>query len=248
MLKPIETIYNDYKFRSRLEARWAVFFDSLDIEYRYEPEGFDLDGTWYLPDFWLPEQEYWIEIKAEKPSHEEKEKASKLAYYSKKPVFIIYGDPWATDLITWLKRRIKNWKTYRVIGFFGINLSHRLGEFFDHFSFERQFEELIKFLHEQQKDLNINFSKPIPSSPLNENKIAILIELDKEYYMFKYGKEHPKWKYWISEDNLIWVDDPDKGLVFNAGHSYPWGETETEKLLNAYKSARQAQFEHGKAG
>ena len=31
-VKPIETTYNGYKFRSRLEARWAVFFDSAEIE------------------------------------------------------------------------------------------------------------------------------------------------------------------------------------------------------------------------
>lgn len=51
-LKPIETIYNGYKFRSRLEARWAVFFDTLGVEYEYEPEGFELpSGKRYLPDF-----------------------------------------------------------------------------------------------------------------------------------------------------------------------------------------------------
>ena len=51
-LKPIETPYNGYRFRSRLEARWAVFFDTLGIEYEYEPEGFELgDGVRYLPDF-----------------------------------------------------------------------------------------------------------------------------------------------------------------------------------------------------
>ena len=51
-IKPIETIYNGYKFRSRLEARWAVFFDALGVEYEYEPEGFDLpSGRRYLPDF-----------------------------------------------------------------------------------------------------------------------------------------------------------------------------------------------------
>ena len=43
MLKAIETFYNGYRFRSRLEARWAVFFDSAGIEYVYEPEGFKLD-------------------------------------------------------------------------------------------------------------------------------------------------------------------------------------------------------------
>lgn len=51
-IKPIETVYNGYRFRSRLEARWAVFFDSLNVDYEYEPEGFDLgDGQRYLPDF-----------------------------------------------------------------------------------------------------------------------------------------------------------------------------------------------------
>ena len=42
MNKAIETIYNGFRFRSRLEARWAVFFDNLSVKYRYEPEGFDL--------------------------------------------------------------------------------------------------------------------------------------------------------------------------------------------------------------
>lgn len=62
-IKPIETIYSSYKFRSRLEARWAVFFDALDVRYEYEAEGFDLGAVWYLPDFWLPERECFVEIK-----------------------------------------------------------------------------------------------------------------------------------------------------------------------------------------
>ena len=52
MLNAIETRYDGYKFRSRLEARWAVFFHTLGIEYEYEPEGFELpNGQRYLPDF-----------------------------------------------------------------------------------------------------------------------------------------------------------------------------------------------------
>ena len=52
MIKAIETIYKGYKFRSRLEARWAVFFDSAGIEWEYEKEGYDLgECGWYLPDF-----------------------------------------------------------------------------------------------------------------------------------------------------------------------------------------------------
>lgn len=53
-LKAIQTEYNGYLFRSRLEARWAVFFDACGIEYEYEPEGYDLgNGLMYLPDFLL---------------------------------------------------------------------------------------------------------------------------------------------------------------------------------------------------
>ena len=54
-----------------MEARWAVFFDTAGIPYRYEHEGYDVEGTWYLPDFWLPEHGCWIEIKGTTPSSEE---------------------------------------------------------------------------------------------------------------------------------------------------------------------------------
>ena len=54
MIKAIPTEYKGYRFRSRLEARWAVFFDACGADWEYEPEGFDLgDGTYYLPDFLL---------------------------------------------------------------------------------------------------------------------------------------------------------------------------------------------------
>ena len=53
-IKPIETRYKGYKFRSRLEAKWAVFFDACGIDWDYEPEGFCIDGEInYLPDFLL---------------------------------------------------------------------------------------------------------------------------------------------------------------------------------------------------
>lgn len=63
MIKPIETVYKGYRFRSRLEARWAVFFDAANIRYQYEPEGFDLNGDYYLPDFYLPDFFIYVEIK-----------------------------------------------------------------------------------------------------------------------------------------------------------------------------------------
>lgn len=63
-MKAIETYYNGYRFRSRLEARWAVFFDKANIKYEYETEGFQFDdGTAYLPDFYLPWFRCYVEIK-----------------------------------------------------------------------------------------------------------------------------------------------------------------------------------------
>ena len=54
MIRAIPTEYKGYRFRSRLEARWAVFFDACGVEWEYEPEGYDLgDGLYYLPDFLL---------------------------------------------------------------------------------------------------------------------------------------------------------------------------------------------------
>lgn len=63
-LTPIETEYAGYKFRSRLEARWALYFDLCKIRWAYESEGFTLsDGQRYLPDFWLPDYNQFVEVK-----------------------------------------------------------------------------------------------------------------------------------------------------------------------------------------
>jgi len=96
MIKPIETCYRGYRFRSRLEARWAVFFDALDIEWDYEVEGFVLsDGTLYLPDFWLPTWQLYLEVKAVEPTEEQLWKAKKMALH--KEMSILVGKPWGTD-------------------------------------------------------------------------------------------------------------------------------------------------------
>jgi hypothetical protein len=64
-IQAIETRYAGCRFRSRLEARWAVFFDRLGVAWEYEPQGYLVgpDNRPYLPDFWLPEEQVWVEIK-----------------------------------------------------------------------------------------------------------------------------------------------------------------------------------------
>jgi hypothetical protein len=62
-IQPIETLYRGNRFRSRTEARWAVFFDAAGIKWQYELQGFNVGGRNYLPDFWLPQLEIFVEIK-----------------------------------------------------------------------------------------------------------------------------------------------------------------------------------------
>jgi hypothetical protein len=64
-LKAIDTAYKGHLFRSRLEARYAVFLDALGVRWQYEPEGFQLESGYYLPDFFLPDIRggSWIEVK-----------------------------------------------------------------------------------------------------------------------------------------------------------------------------------------
>jgi hypothetical protein len=93
-MDPIDTAYRGDYFRSRTEARWAVFFSTMDIEYEYEPQGYDLDGLYYLPDFWLPGWEMWVEVKgAEDYSYKELKKAHRLSTQSGSPVVMILGRP-----------------------------------------------------------------------------------------------------------------------------------------------------------
>lgn len=84
-MKVIETEYKGYRFRSRLEARWAVFFDACKVRWEYEPEGFMLDnGQYYLPDFLLHdvdgrvEGDLYVEVKGKMT----KEDATKIYNFS----------------------------------------------------------------------------------------------------------------------------------------------------------------------
>jgi len=62
----IPTEYMGTLFRSRLEARWAVFFDFMGIKWQYEPQCFEKEYEQvikYLPDFYLPQFDCWAEVK-----------------------------------------------------------------------------------------------------------------------------------------------------------------------------------------
>lgn len=111
-IPPKETYYNGYRFRSRLEAKYAVFFDAMGIIYEYEPEGFSLNnGLSYLPDFYLVNLKAYFEVKgidafnitypddnhvSFEPNRENPDKVAWFVFemYKNHPVIVVFGDPW----------------------------------------------------------------------------------------------------------------------------------------------------------
>lgn len=104
-IKPIETSYAGCRFRSRIEARWAVFFDYLGIGWEYEPQGFELPSGPYLPDFLLDFPQppgaqmggrpmpdgIWWEVKGAPPTQLERNLCWELLEATNRLVYIAHG-------------------------------------------------------------------------------------------------------------------------------------------------------------
>lgn len=87
--------YNGITFRSRTEARWAVFFDFAGIPFQYEPEAYPLPSGNYLPDFLLelPNRKAWFEVKGQRPDETEIDKLRELSLLSGCEAYITIGAP-----------------------------------------------------------------------------------------------------------------------------------------------------------
>lgn len=92
-IKAIETRYGGCRFRSRTEARWAVFFDALGIAWEYEREGYELPSGRYLPDFWLPNFESWFEVKGAQPTDIERRLIYDLVESTHGSAYLFWGIP-----------------------------------------------------------------------------------------------------------------------------------------------------------
>jgi hypothetical protein len=94
--KAIPQVHKGTTYRSKTEARWAEFLTSIGVKYFYEAEGYQLGPMWYLPDFWLPFAEIYVEVKGERPNITEMQKATLLAKQSGNPVVLVVDNP-STD-------------------------------------------------------------------------------------------------------------------------------------------------------
>lgn len=83
-----------------MEARWAVWLDAAHLPWLYEPSGFEFaDGSSYIPDFFLPGQRCYLEVKPSRIDANSANKAIKLAVETETNVFVSIGPPsWAHDL------------------------------------------------------------------------------------------------------------------------------------------------------
>jgi len=247
MIKAIETRYSGYRFRSRLEARWAVFFDALEIEYQYEPEGFDLGELgWYLPDFWLPEQQIWIEIKGATPTQDERCKVSLLAEGTKKDGWILSGNIGEIDTcngdlcdlnIGFFDPLYKAWG---VVG--------NLNTYFSDDYLSSWCQAIVDFIRSNQGKMEEpKFEDWIP--PEMEIKtikdIQRVVVMDKQYHHRQYGKLQ---KYYSCNNLRVrtgWFWDKDESGKMYMDGGWREASLDSDFISQAYRAARSARFEHG---
>ena len=64
VMKGVSVEYNGIIFKSKLEAKWACYFDCIGIKWQYEPNLFKFkNNIYYKPDFFLPQVNLWAEVK-----------------------------------------------------------------------------------------------------------------------------------------------------------------------------------------
>lgn len=235
-IKPIETIYNGYKFRSRLEARWAVFFDVGKIKYEYEPEGFELpNGQKYLPDFYLPKFEAYVEVKGERPeAWEELEKASNAIYWGSpvKRIIILSSIPtsefdgglWHFPCFTTFdgELAIKWWFFYQEDDFINGNVSR--GKYKDPYFYWAPKGESKSFQAVSDKVIRERSYLYQRDNHIKEFELKIKFDVYRDLF----GREEAYER--IKQDLLI---ERDYNLAMNA------------LVFEALDKARQARFEHG---
>lgn len=233
-LQAIDTVYRGYKFRSRLEARWAVFFDTLGVDYDYEPEGFNLGGEagYYLPDFWLPRLQLWIEIKPSNPSHEEMVKAQRLAEQSGYHVAILHGKISTPDVEYFEGYEFNvSSSTYSTMLFYG-NVDTR----FEPYTFGMRFDTLPAWLREQGADAE-DWDGTIEHARRLQLLNLQVVEASETDFIF--ADRH---RYGIRTEGLIWRYESGQYLL-NPPSPGTWGWL-YGNLPRAYSAAQQARFEH----
>lgn len=91
-------IWNGTQFASKLEISWAHFLNGLGIRWEYESRTVFLykgtpDITGYIPDFWLPELEVFLEIKGRVISTHAVARMEETSHEVGVPIIMAQGSP-----------------------------------------------------------------------------------------------------------------------------------------------------------
>lgn len=266
LIKAIETEYNGYKFRSRLEARWAVFFDALGVEYEYEPEGFELpSGKRYLPDFRVT----CYGTRGNFTRHyldDDGEQCFACAYGDSRDAFCYERDCkcpnalWDIDEdgyklmvsgITFVDSGIIEHCPYFV--------KDKSQEPFDLYIEVKKGQRLSEFEADKIREFaNI----PKDGYGLSETPVLVVadipnIEDEDDCYQSDLFKCYKDIGFGVSPFNYMFIDGDYFGAypaVTKDGHFYLWGDDSNyitgnidccKKLMSAYRAARKARFEFG---
>ena len=217
-LQAIPTRYSGYHFRSRLEARWAVFFDAMGLEWEYEPQGFNINGVYYLPDFRVTTLEgvqIWYEIKPRAGTNDLKHEGFFRSVRNLNNCGDVPND-WA-DVP-------------------GIRAQLVLGDPTDHFM-SRDF--LIQWVCPRCGDI-------VKDENCYRPPIAYLPTGELDFYCWDCDCETPSGGGHGKETGFAGlVYYPHKGTICTEWHPYvSW----QQKLVDACDAARSARFEHGECG
>jgi hypothetical protein len=85
--------HGDYEMRSHSETCVADAMDQLGVTWLYEHQRVDTRHGWYVPDFYLPMANLFIEVKGAPPTREEIDKAMDAQAETGSPVLFAHGRP-----------------------------------------------------------------------------------------------------------------------------------------------------------
>lgn len=100
-IRIIRTRWHGCQFRSKLEAKWAIVFELMGLEWSYEPEGFMVGNVWYEPDFLVAgfdgRGEGWsfIEVKGNMKDPDRRKIRAISKFF---PVYVVGDIPWSDPL------------------------------------------------------------------------------------------------------------------------------------------------------
>jgi hypothetical protein len=88
--RAIPTVYGGIQFRSKLEAKFARLLSVFCVPYLYEPVRVVRAGGTYTPDFFLPAQQLYVELKPKRPHVEEEWRCEEMSRKGFR-VVLMYG-------------------------------------------------------------------------------------------------------------------------------------------------------------